>query len=464
VKPVTIESLVAESARSRVGRVEGFRFCPDPSCDVAYFNPGTGQRFRRADVKVRIGQKETPPPRTVCYCFNHTVEEIEADVERTGTSLVPDEITEKCRRGLDRCEETNPQGACCLGNLRRVLKEAQAKAEQETRPALVRVSHEIEEDCCAMNSQDASTQLGSRLRIGTVAQVGALASAIVASACCWLPLLLVGLGVSGGALAATFEAWRPVLLPVTFALLGLAFYFTYRKPRVATLKAASSAAGADGCCAAPGSTSNAEDCCPPEDAKLSALRRVNRVMLWVVTAFVLAFAFFPNYVGYVLGDSGTLSAPKDLDKVVVAIEGMTCEACAVRIEDQLRHVPGVVAAEVSYARGEAVVGIAEGSAPPRKEILKAISEAGDYRGRFTDQVRWGFAVEGMTCGGCEAGVTDALAGLPGVSHAEASYRDKRAVVEVAPDAGVKPETLISAIEKLGYRAALEPAPDKGEDP
>ena len=119
MKPVTIESLVIEAARARVGRTDGFRFCGEPSCAVAYFHPETGDRFLRCDVKVRIGQKETTPPRPVCYCFDHTVEEIEDEVARTGSSRIPDQITEKCREGLDRCEETNPQGACCLGNVRR---------------------------------------------------------------------------------------------------------------------------------------------------------------------------------------------------------------------------------------------------------------------------------------------------------------------------------------------------------
>ena len=104
VKPVTIESLVIAAARARVGRTDGFRFCAEPSCAVAYFHPETGDRFLRRDVKVRIGQKETTPPRPVCYCFNHTAEEIEDEVARTGTSRIPDQITEKCREGLDRCE------------------------------------------------------------------------------------------------------------------------------------------------------------------------------------------------------------------------------------------------------------------------------------------------------------------------------------------------------------------------
>ncbi len=73
-------------------------------------------------MRVRIGQKATASPRVVCYCFDHTIEEIEAEVVATGTSTIADAIGEKCKQGLDRCEETNPQGSCCLGNVRAVVK------------------------------------------------------------------------------------------------------------------------------------------------------------------------------------------------------------------------------------------------------------------------------------------------------------------------------------------------------
>ena len=92
VSAVTIRSLVKDESRARAARLDGFRFCPDPSCDVAYFRPETGDRFLKEDVLVRIGQKETSPPRPICYCFDHSVEEFEAEVARTGSSRVPDEI------------------------------------------------------------------------------------------------------------------------------------------------------------------------------------------------------------------------------------------------------------------------------------------------------------------------------------------------------------------------------------
>lgn len=133
-------------------------------------------------------------------------------------------------------------------------------------------------------SQDQATR-----KAQTIAKAGALISAILASACCRLPLLLIAFGVSGGALAARFEAVRPVLLPVTFALLGMAFFFTYRKPRVA---AATASDGGESCG------------CPPEVRRGFTIKRMNRLMLWVVTVFVLAFAFFPNYVGFLLSGGG----------------------------------------------------------------------------------------------------------------------------------------------------------------
>ncbi len=132
VKRVTIESLLTEEARLRVASPDNFRFCPTPTCDVAYFRPGNGERFVRQDVRVRIGLKETEPPRSVCYCFHHSVEEIEAEVAATGTSRIPDQIADKCRQGLDRCEETNPKGSCCLGDVRRAVNEAQGRRPEES--------------------------------------------------------------------------------------------------------------------------------------------------------------------------------------------------------------------------------------------------------------------------------------------------------------------------------------------
>jgi copper chaperone CopZ len=65
-----------------------------------------------------------------------------------------------------------------------------------------------------------------------------------------------------------------------------------------------------------------------------------------------------------------------------------------------------------------------------------------------------YHVEGMTCAGCEASVEQAIRSVKGVKSVDASFKDSRAVVELDPQAG-KPENVLAAIEKTGYRARRE---------
>jgi hypothetical protein len=118
--------LLTEDARARLGDAKRYRFCKTATCDVAYFGEREQVTFYRADVRVPIFQKSTEPSRLVCYCFEHQVSDIEDEVRRTGASSIPDAIGQKCKAGLDRCEEMNPQGSCCLGNVRQVMKQAQS--------------------------------------------------------------------------------------------------------------------------------------------------------------------------------------------------------------------------------------------------------------------------------------------------------------------------------------------------
>lgn len=354
VKPITIEALVVDAARRRVGRSDGFRFCAEPSCEVAYFRPETSARIPKSEVRVRIGQKATEAPRPVCYCFEHTLEEIEAEVVATGTSRAADDIAAKCRQGLDRCEETNPQGSCCLGNVRRAMKEAQERAKGE--PATVAAAAGDGGSCCAVGNTDAPAAQARRPRnTGLWATTGAVVSAVLSSACCWLPLLLIAFGASAAGVAGFFDAYRPVLLGATAVLLAGGFYLVYFR--------------AEKC--GPG-----EACAAPDPG----LRRLNKVMLWVATAVVLAFALFPSYVGYLLGRDNPhapAATPASGESRAFRIEGMTCEACAVTLRDRLSKVPGVARAEVSFDTKTARLFLASGQdAPSEDTLLAAIRQAG----------------------------------------------------------------------------------------
>lgn len=152
-------------------------------------------------------------------------------------------------------------------------------------------------------------------------KAAALVTAIAASACCWLPLLLVALGVGASGVGAAFESARPYLAVATALLLGAAFYVTYRRPAA---------------CAEDGS-------CAPQ--------RGRRLTLWAVTGIAAASFAFPYVSAAFLDEGGREGAPA----AVLSVRGMTCAACAVSVQEAIKGVPGVEAVEVTLEPPEARV-------------------------------------------------------------------------------------------------------------
>jgi mercuric ion transport protein len=102
---------------------------------------------------------------------------------------------------------------------------------------------------------------------------GSVISGILASACCIGPLVFAVLGISGVAFAQAFEPFRPYVLVVTYALLGGAFYLTYRPPR--------------------------GECGPGQACEMPRANGAGKVMLWIATAVVVLATTFPLYSVYV---------------------------------------------------------------------------------------------------------------------------------------------------------------------
>ena len=114
VASMTVKALSLESVP------DGQYFiCPNPECALVYHGAVT---LMKQDLRVRVGFKEADAPHTVCYCFSHTVEEIEEQLKATGQSTVEQEIREKIKAGACDCEIKNPKGSCCLGDVARVTK------------------------------------------------------------------------------------------------------------------------------------------------------------------------------------------------------------------------------------------------------------------------------------------------------------------------------------------------------
>jgi hypothetical protein len=83
-------------------------------------------------VTVRVGVKEKSSPRPVCYCFNHTVEKINEEVQRTGKSSVIEDIKGHMKKEGCSCETNNPQGSCCLKTVENYVKKRLSALEAET--------------------------------------------------------------------------------------------------------------------------------------------------------------------------------------------------------------------------------------------------------------------------------------------------------------------------------------------
>lgn len=149
VDSTTLCSLLTASSMQAMEAESGYRFCKNSRCPVVYHHPDNGQRFGSADLKVVVFQKSRSPRRPVCYCFDHSVEQVGADARDHGKSLIAEDITRKCREALDRCEETNPQGSCCLGNVRQVARDALEAGGHWVPPA---------EPCCADDANDGPTE------------------------------------------------------------------------------------------------------------------------------------------------------------------------------------------------------------------------------------------------------------------------------------------------------------------
>lgn len=145
VKEITLRALLQPEAKARI--IDGsFRFCATQDCDVVYFTEDWASVFKKDELSVRVGIKETSPPRHVCYCFDHTIEEIEKDIRETGETSVLEDIKTRMKEAC-WCETKSPMGSCCLGTVSKHVKAAALKYAKENSPSLPETKGET--DCCA---------------------------------------------------------------------------------------------------------------------------------------------------------------------------------------------------------------------------------------------------------------------------------------------------------------------------
>jgi hypothetical protein len=122
VDTATVKALLAVSLR-QIGDTR-YNFCREASCDVVYFSGAGVQTFTTQDVRERVFQKEPQADDVpVCYCFRHTRGSIRDELLSTGATTVVEDVNAGIQAGQCACDWRNPQGSCCLGNVRSVVKE-----------------------------------------------------------------------------------------------------------------------------------------------------------------------------------------------------------------------------------------------------------------------------------------------------------------------------------------------------
>lgn len=121
-----------------------------------------------------------------------------------------------------------------------------------------------------------------------------------------------------------------------------------------------------------------------EHRKLVSQIRKQRMSLAVCTgapaicALVVVVAFL-----CVLARAETATTSVKNERVLVAIEGMSCTSCANGIRAILKRTPGVISAEVSFERREANVEYNPSRTSPEK-IVEAITNMG-YKATVKEQ-------------------------------------------------------------------------------
>lgn len=112
------------------------------------------------------------------------------------------------------------------------------------------------------------------------------------------------------------------------------------------------------------------------------------------------------------------------NQVSFQIKGMTCAACANRIEKGLTKVQGVEAANVNFAFEKATV-----SYHPDQTHVEDLEKVIAKLGYSTVKESSDLQIMGMTCAACANRIEKGLSKLPGVLNANVNFALETAHVE-----------------------------------
>ncbi|MNB76112.1 Copper-exporting P-type ATPase A [compost metagenome] len=142
-----------------------------------------------------------------------------------------------------------------------------------------------------------------------------------------------------------------------------------------------------------------------------------------------------------------VAAPEE--QATLQITGMTCSACAARIEKGLSRMEGVSRANVNLALEQAAVGFDPSvvNVPKLEEKIRSL-------GYDTVKETANFDISGMTCAACSARIEKVLGRMPGIAEVNVNLALETAHVEYTPSM-VTPQDIIAKVDSIGYKASLK---------
>ncbi len=147
------------------------------------------------------------------------------------------------------------------------------------------------------------------------------------------------------------------------------------------------------------------------------------------------------------------------------VTGMSCAACAARIEKIINKLPGIAKVNVNFAVEKATVEFDDVSVDSDK-IIEAVKKLGF--GFEKEVVQENSSIElkisGMSCAACSAKIERKLGKTEGVIKASVNLATEKANIQYDPSK-IKASDIIKIIEFLGYKAkkAQEMAADREKE-
>lgn len=176
-------------------------------------------------------------------------------------------------------------------------------------------------------------------------------AAIAASLCCITPVFALMVGVSGIATSFSFlEPLRPFFIGIAVLTLGISWY-QQLKPQKAVV-------------------------CDCENNTTSFLQ--TKKFLFIVTIIAGSLLTFPYYSNIFFPETRSglaIADSKNIQKVELAIQGMTCVGCESNVNHIVSNIDGVIETNSNYKTGKAVIKY-DSTKTSVKNITEKIDETG----------------------------------------------------------------------------------------